>query len=76
MTSQPTVPCRKTIASRIDYILIVTGKNKRLIEDNFDRSYELEYTLQRAGKDRDLKKSGKIVKTCRHLLYQKKIKKT
>ena len=34
--------------------------NKRSIEDYFDKSYELEYTLQRAGKDRDLKKVRKI----------------
>lgn len=50
----------EVIASGIDDILIVTGKNKRSIEDHFDRSYELEYTLQRAGKDRDLKKIRKI----------------
>jgi UTP--glucose-1-phosphate uridylyltransferase len=50
----------EAIASGIDDILIVTGRNKRSIEDHFDRSYELEYTLQRAGKDRDLKKIRKI----------------
>jgi UTP--glucose-1-phosphate uridylyltransferase len=50
----------EAIKSGIDDILIVTGRNKRSIEDYFDKSYELEYTLQRAGKDRDLKKVRKI----------------
>ena len=42
-------------ASGIDDIIIVTGRNKRSIEDHFDKSYELEYTLQKAKKDRELK---------------------
>ncbi|MBE6497310.1 MAG: UTP--glucose-1-phosphate uridylyltransferase GalU [Methanobrevibacter sp.] len=50
----------EALASGIDDILIVTGRNKRSIEDYFDKSYELEYTLQKAGKDRDLKKVRKI----------------
>lgn len=50
----------EAVASGIDDILIITGRNKRSIEDHFDKSYELEYTLQRAGKDRHLKKVRKI----------------
>lgn len=50
----------EAIASGIDDILIVTGKNKGSIEDHFDKSYELEYTLQRARKDRELKQIRKI----------------
>lgn len=50
----------EAVKSGIDDILIVTGRNKRSIEDYFDKSYELEYTLQKAGKDRDLKKVRKI----------------
>ena len=50
----------ETIASGIDDILIVTGRNKRSIEDHFDKSYELEYALQKAGKDRVLKQVRKI----------------
>ena len=50
----------EAIESRIDDILIITGRNKRSIEDHFDKSYELEYTLQKAGKDRVLKKVRKI----------------
>ena len=50
----------EALASGIDDILIVTGRNKRSIEDHFDKSYELEYTLQKAGKDRVLKQVRKI----------------
>ena len=59
---KPTVQylVEEAIASGIDDILIITGKNKRSIEDHFDKSYELEHSLQRAGKDRDLKKIRKI----------------
>ena len=41
----------EAIQSGIDDIIIITGRNKRSIEDHFDKSYELEYTLQKAGKD-------------------------
>lgn len=50
----------EALASGIDDILIVTGRNKRSIEDHFDKSYELEYTLQKAGKDRVLKQVRNI----------------
>ncbi len=50
----------EAVASGIDDILIVTGRNKRSIEDHFDKSYELEYTLQKAGKDRVLKQVRKV----------------
>ena len=50
----------EAVASGIDDILIITGRNKRSIEDHFDKSYELEHSLQRAGKDRDLKRIRKI----------------
>ena len=45
----------EAVASGIDDILIVTGKNKRSIEDHFDKSFELEYTLKQAGKTKYLK---------------------
>ena len=45
----------EAIEAGIDDILIITGRNKRSLEDHFDRYYELEDTLQRSGKDRALK---------------------
>ncbi|MDD6308847.1 MAG: UTP--glucose-1-phosphate uridylyltransferase GalU [Clostridia bacterium] len=37
--------------SGIEDILIITGRGKRAIEDHFDKSYELENELARAGKE-------------------------
>ena len=34
----------------IEHFVFVTGRNKGVIEDHFDRQYELEETLQRRGK--------------------------
>jgi UTP--glucose-1-phosphate uridylyltransferase len=36
-------------------ILIITGRGKRSLEDHFDRSFELEYYLEKDGKHRLLK---------------------
>ncbi|MDF2924525.1 MAG: galU [Paenibacillaceae bacterium] len=41
----------EAIASGIEDILIVTGRNKRAIEDHFDKSVELELMLAQSGKD-------------------------
>lgn len=35
----------EALVSGIDEILIITGRNKRAIEDHFDRSIELELQL-------------------------------
>ena len=40
----------EAVASGIEEILIVTGRNKRSIEDHFDRNLELEYSLKASGK--------------------------
>ena len=40
----------EAIASGIEEILIITGRNKRSIEDHFDRNLELEYSLKNSGK--------------------------
>ena len=40
----------EAIASGIEEILIVTGRNKKSIEDHFDRSVELELELENKGK--------------------------
>jgi UTP--glucose-1-phosphate uridylyltransferase len=43
----------EAVASGIEDIIIVTGKNKRAIEDHFDRAVELEAVLREKG-DQDL----------------------
>lgn len=39
----------EAVASGIEEIIIVTGRGKRAIEDHFDHSFELSYTLERKG---------------------------
>ncbi|OWT32353.1 UTP--glucose-1-phosphate uridylyltransferase [Methanobrevibacter sp. 87.7] len=46
----------EAVTSGIDDILIVTGKNKRSIEDHFDKSFELEHSLKEKGKLKELKR--------------------
>ena len=40
----------EAVASGIEEILIITGKNKKSIEDHFDKSVELELELEHKGK--------------------------
>lgn len=44
----------EAVAAGIDDILIITGRNKRSLEDHFDRNFELEYHLAEKGKEDDL----------------------
>ncbi len=38
----------------IEHFIFVTGRNKGVIEDHFDKQFELEATLKRRGKSKDL----------------------
>ncbi|MDR0880506.1 MAG: UTP--glucose-1-phosphate uridylyltransferase GalU [Clostridioides sp.] len=40
----------EAVASGIEEILIITGRNKKSIEDHFDKSVELELDLEKKGK--------------------------
>ena len=41
----------EAVAAGIDTLIFITGRNKRSIEDHFDKAYELETELQADGKD-------------------------
>jgi UTP--glucose-1-phosphate uridylyltransferase len=41
-------------AAGIEHFIFVTGRNKSLIEDHFDKQYELESTLRKRGKSIEL----------------------
>ncbi|MEZ5910642.1 MAG: UTP--glucose-1-phosphate uridylyltransferase [Hyphomicrobiaceae bacterium] len=41
-------------AAGIEHFIFVTGRNKGVIEDHFDRQIELEATLEKRGKTREL----------------------
>jgi UTP--glucose-1-phosphate uridylyltransferase len=40
----------EAVKAGLEDILIITGRNKRAIEDHFDRNFELEHFLDNAGK--------------------------
>jgi UTP--glucose-1-phosphate uridylyltransferase len=44
----------EAVASGLAEIILVTGRNKRAIEDHFDAAFELEYYLQDRGKMEEL----------------------
>ncbi|MBA4495386.1 UTP--glucose-1-phosphate uridylyltransferase GalU [Paenactinomyces guangxiensis] len=52
LINKPTIQhiVEESIASGIEDILIVTGRNKRAIEDHFDHNIELEHFLKQQGK--------------------------
>lgn len=52
IVDKPTIQyiVEEAIESGIEDIIIVTGRNKRAIEDHFDKSYELEEELRKKGK--------------------------
>jgi len=55
----------EAVASGIESILIVTGRDKTAIEDHFDISYELECLLREKGKDelfREVRSISEIAK--------------
>ncbi|MGI6705915.1 MAG: UTP--glucose-1-phosphate uridylyltransferase GalU [Clostridia bacterium] len=53
IVDKPTIQfiVEEAIASGIEDIIIVTGRNKRAIEDHFDKSLELELELRKKKKD-------------------------
>ncbi len=44
----------EAVAAGLEDVLMVTGRNKRPLEDHFDRVYELESALERKGDDERL----------------------
>ena len=53
IVKKPTIQyiIEEAVASGIEEILIITGRNKRAIEDHFDKSFELETILKEKGKN-------------------------
>src|ERR1700744_2996121 len=49
---QPVVD--EAMAAGVEHFVFVTGRNKAVIEDHFDNAYELEETLRRRGKTKEL----------------------
>ncbi|NFG28131.1 UTP--glucose-1-phosphate uridylyltransferase GalU [Clostridium botulinum] len=53
IVDKPTIQyiIEEAVASGIEEILIITGRNKKCIEDHFDKSIELEFELEKSGKE-------------------------
>lgn len=58
----------EAVAAGIEEIIIVTGRGKRSIEDHFDYSFELEYTLVEKGKH-DLLESIRAIDKLAKFVY-------
>jgi len=56
LVDKPTIQyvVEEAVASGLSEIVIVTGRNKRAIEDHFDAAFELEYYLNDRGKTEEL----------------------
>src|SRR3990167_4940738 len=62
----------EAVASGIEDIVIVTGYNKRAIEDHFDHSLELENYLEKAGKLEQLEEIRKIARLANFIYIRQK----
>lgn len=70
IVDKPTIQyiVEEAVASGIEEILIITGRNKRAIEDHFDKSVELENELKNKGKN-DLLKIVKDISNMADIYY-------
>jgi len=64
----------EAVQSGIEEILIITGRNKRAIEDHFDCAFELEHTLKAQGKYDLLSLVQEISNVTIHYIRQKEAK--
>lgn len=62
---------QEALDSGIEEILIITGRNKRAIEDHFDTSVELEQLLQQQGKKKQLEMVQGLADIRVHFIRQK-----
>lgn len=56
-------------AAGITEMIFITGRNKRAIEDHFDKAYELETTLETQGKKELLQIVKEVVPSNIHCIY-------
>lgn len=74
IVDKPTIQyiIEEAAAAGVEDIIVVTGRNKRSIEDHFDRSIELELELERTGKQELLQMVKEIPSVANiHFIRQK-----
>ena len=59
----------EAVAAGITDMVFITGRNKRAIEDHFDKAYELEAELETRGKNELLRIVRKCPQACELHLY-------
>ncbi len=59
----------EAFAAGIEQIIFVTGRGKKALEDHFDRSFEIEWTLQNKGKEDLLKQIQELVPRTGTIVY-------
>lgn len=76
IVDKPTIQyiVEEALASGIEDILIITGRSKRAIEDHFDRSVELELSLEEKKQEELLKQVQEISDIRIHYIRQKEPK--
>ena len=74
IVDKPTIQyiIEEAVASGIEEILIITGRNKKCIEDHFDKSVELEMELEKSGKEEMLKNGKRYIRYGRYSFYKTK----
>lgn len=61
----------EALASNIEEIIIITGRNKRAIEDHFDGNMELEFLLEKHNKLRELEEVQYLADIKIHYIRQR-----
>lgn len=77
IVDKPTIQyiVEEAVAAGIEDIIIISGRNKRAIEDHFDKTYELEELLTKKGKWNDLEEIREISNLANiHYIRQKEAK--
>ena len=59
----------EAVAAGIDTLIFINGRNKRAIEDHFDKAYELESELEARGKDKLLSLAQDILPSHVNCIY-------
>lgn len=64
--------CEDAVESGITDIILITGSNKRAIEDHFDFNFELETKLQEAGKSEQYEEIRRVARMARFAYVRQK----
>jgi len=60
------------VKAGIEQVIIITGMNKRAIEDHFDYNFELESRLMEAGKEKEFNEIREISDMCKFIYVRQK----